>query len=789
MTKLKVTAILFTAYLLMPQITFGQLIPNYTNSWVGNTFGTPSNHIPHSIDNIYVTPSGKVATITGWEEGGHNVVLFASDGTQIGVPQQSGTGSWGRYSGTAVFADDQYIYQVIDQLGCDGNNGNLNHYPVCGTQWFCVRRYNHNGTGAPFAGGKGYDGSFLVVKLDPNDNDATPLKGIIVLNNELYVSDKLTNTIKVYNATTMDSSIVREFSIAQNGLLDYDSQGNIWCLDVTLQKVVRFTPTGTILPSQIIIPTNIKPTAFCLDKLNNRILISNNGADQNIVIYTNIFTTPTQTATFGQTGGINSGIMGEVAPLKLSEPMGVGIDNNGNIYVGNNGVWQGGGRFEKYNSSGILQWRLNGLMFTDNGTVDPTSEIDFYSKEFHLQLNLNNTTPGSEWSLKGMTINRFAFPEDERISNSGSIFWTTTYVRNLFGKRFLYTSDMFGKRLAVSKFNAPLYGETAMPSVYFAHNVGAGKEFIWTDNNNDKLHQTNEYDNNTTSNFYLFHIVPDMSGNVWKTNRENGIRYFPIQGLDTHGNPNYSFATSTMYANPVGIQDVVRLDYDTLTGDLYASGRASTSVPEQWHLAGNTLAKYSNFLNNPTALTIWSITLPYATTNPAADENVKAWCVVGDYIFCILVKYGKIIVREKSTGAIVAEIMPNTSTGTASGWADINGAIQAHKRPNGEYLIFAEENGYGKIMMYRWCPSGNCALLSSSENGTILKSNVYPNPTSGDVNINLNSEETLQLFNIFGQLIYTKQNAFGLKKVDMQNLPNGIYFLKTTQTTYKIIKN
>ena len=348
---------------------------------------------------------------------------------------------------------------------------------------------------------------------------------------------------------------------------------------------------------------------------------------------------------------------------------------------------------------------------------------------------------------------------------------------------------MYGKRLVISKFDSNLYGETAVPSVYIAQSVSAGTQYIWTDNNNDQLHQTSEYDNTNTSNFYLFHIVPDMAGNVWKTNREDGIRYFPLQGLDTHSNPKYSFATSTLFSNPVGIQDVVRVDYDVTSGDLYASGRASNSVPEIWPLAGNTLSKYSNFLNNPTALPTWSITLPYATTSPAADENVKAWCVEGDYIFCILVKYGKIIVREKATGNIVGEIIPNSSTGSASGWADINGAIQAHKRPNGEYMIFAEENGFGKIMMYRWCPSGNCVSLSMTENESTIENYVYPNPTNGDVFINLETSETLQLFNIFGQLIFTKQNAGGLEKIEMQNLPNGLYLLKTKQTTYKIIKN
>ena len=38
----------------------------------------------------------------------------------------------------------------------------------------------------------------------------------------------------------------------------------------------------------------------------------------------------------------------------------------------------------------------------------------------------------------------------------------------------------------------------------------------------------------------------------------------------------------------------------------------------------------------------------------------------------------------------------------ATGWSDIVGAIRATKRSSGEYLIFAEENSFGKINMYRW---------------------------------------------------------------------------------------
>jgi uncharacterized protein YuzE len=789
MRNLKITIFCLLAFLIEPQINCAQVLNNYTNSWIGNTFGTPASHIQHSIDNLYVTPSGKIATITSWDEGGHNVAIFDSNGVQIGVPEQSGTGSYGRFSGSAVFMDDQFVYQLMTQKGCDGNNGNLYFFPICGTQWFCVRRFLLDGSGAPFVNGKGYDGSFLIVTSDTTDFYDITLNGITIFNKELYVSDKFTNTIKVYDAETMDTAVVRTISIGYNGLLDYDSQGNVWCLDIAEQKIVCFSPAGVIQTQQIILPTNKKATAFCVDKINDRILIANNGIDQNILVYSNIFDNPIQTSTFGLTGGVNSGTMGEIAPLKFSEPKGVGIDSLGNIIVGNNGVWQGGARLEKYDNSDSMQWRLNGLIFTDNGVVDPVSESDFYTKELHIKLNLNNSIPGTEWEIKGMTINRFAFPEDDRITDSDGLFWTTTYTRNVAGKKILFISDMYGKSLLAYKFNSALYGEMAVPSVFFGNSENTDAEFIWTDNNNDKLHQLSEYDSTASLNYYSTHIVPDQEGNVWKTNRENGILYFPFQGFDENDNPKYSNATATLFANPNGIYDVKRIEYDNESDALYVTGRSNESVIDSWSFTGDVMAKYSNYLTDPSALPTWIVATPFYEEVPDADINVKAFCTAGDYIFTILLKKGKIIVREKSTGNIVGEIAPTADTDSTSGWADINGAIQAYKRANGEYLIFAEENGFGKIMMYRWCPNGNCDASVIGEINNPEKINVYPNPTNDAIFIDLKSKGKLELFNMFGQLVYSKQNAQGIEKIEMQNLSIGLYLLKTETSIHKIIKH
>ncbi len=666
----------------------------YTNSWIGNTYGTPADHIAHNIDNLYVTPSGKIATITEWDEGGHNAALYNSSGGKIGIPVQSGTGSWGRNSGMAVFVNDNYLYQSMRQNG--GYDADGVRYPVDpNTSWKAIRRYNHDGSAAPFPGGKGYDGSMLVV--NEGTSELTPT-GVLVLNNELYVSDPIVGLIKVYNASTMAQTPVRTFAIANAGLLDHDRLGFIWMLDTVQKKLIRFSTTGSIQSQSITFPSGVVPTSFCVDKTNDRILVANNGNNQNVLIYTSIFGTPAQTSTFGNTGGINSGTPGAIAPLKFSEPKGVGIDSSGNIIVGSNGVSAGGGRLEKYNSSGVLQWRLNGTIFTANGSLNPSDETEFYTHEHKFGLNLGNTTPGTEWSLVAQTVNKVKYPNDQRVPVPGgnNYFWTTTYMRHLSGKKLMYISDMYGSGLGIYRFNATTDGENAIPSGHFSS--GHTWQAIWRDSNGNGSSDSGETASQSADNSFSTHIVPDTNGGVWKANREQGIRYFPLQGFDTHGNPQSPFASSTVYTTPE-IVDVKRLEYDALNNVLYVAGRSTQAVTDHWWAAGDRLTRYNNFTG--TRSTAWSIPLPYGTN---ADLFVKAFCEEGDYLFLGAAREGRIYVHQKSDGSKVGEILPTAATGNTSGWFDFNGAVRATRRSNGEYLIFAEENGFGKIMMYRWTP-------------------------------------------------------------------------------------
>jgi len=674
----------------------------YINSWIGNDFGLPEDHIPHNFDNICVTPSGKVATIVGWEEGGHNAAFYSSSGAKIGIPVESGTGSWGRNSGSAVFVNENYLYQSMTQDGGWDANG-VSSSPDNTVKWACVRRYNHDGSDAPFTGGLGSERSYLVVNT-VSRSTGSALSGILAYNGELYVSDPDAGEIKVYNATTMSQTPVRALSIANPGSLDIDRLGFIWMLDTAQKKMVRFSTTGVVQSQSISFPAEVTPTTFCVDKVNDRILVCNNGNDQNVLIYTNIFTTPIQTATFGATGGINSGIAGVIAPLKFSEPRGVGIDSAGNIFIANNGVSQGGGRLEKYNSSGVLQWRLSGYLFTANGSLNPADETELYTPEFRIPLNLNNTVPGTEWSgsSSAMTLNKVKYPEDARIATqSPNILWTTPYVRVVSGRKLLFVQDMGGGNLQMYRFKAATDGETAIPSGHLTGND------LWRDTNGNGAKETAEKVTFPT-NYFTGGFFPDANAGIWKADTQDipgRIRRFPLQGFDVHGNPIYTIASSVTY-DQTALYQVRNLEYDAANDVLYAIGRSTSAIPDAW--VGDRMVRFNNFTNPSTRTVAWSINLPFSNNgSPATDTNIRCFSLAGDYVFIAAARNGIIHVHRKSDGVTIGDILPTVDTGNKSGWFDIWGAVQATLRPNGEYLIFAEENGFGKVMMYRWRPGGS----------------------------------------------------------------------------------
>ncbi|MCX6296242.1 MAG: ASPIC/UnbV domain-containing protein, partial [Bacteroidetes bacterium] len=84
-----------------------------------------------------------------------------------------------------------------------------------------------------------------------------------------------------------------------------------------------------------------------------------------------------------------------------------------------------------------------------------------------------------------------------------------------------------------------------------------------------------------------------------------------------------------------------------------------------------------------------------------------------------------------------------------------------------------------------------CAGISSISEPLF---NIYPNPTSGMLNIETEANEnTISLFDVLGNVIYSVKSSSLKTEIDMQNFADGIYFLKVanskTVSTMRIIRS
>jgi hypothetical protein len=100
---------------------------------------------------------------------------------------------------------------------------------------------------------------------------------------------------------------------------------------------------------------------------------------------------------------------------------------------------------------------------------------------------------------------------------------------------------------------------------------------------------------------------------------------------------------------------------------------------------------------------------PISFTSAGGNEMA---CVTaaGDYVFTAGWKErGRVFINRLADGASVGVLDPGPTLGGVekTGWIDILTGITAHKRADGQYLIFIEEDYRGKSILYRWQPNGS----------------------------------------------------------------------------------
>ena len=507
-----------------------------------------------------------------------------------------------------------------------------------------------------------------------------------------------------------DGDVVDNKDGHANSLEVTDPKGHLWKIKASWvdpkHNEYDFSPEGiTRDGTAIVFPELFQPTALAWapdDTL--AVADSGTGPRQQILFYNvQVPENPRLLRAFGDYGGIHSGIPGQVTPTKFWGIRGVGFDAQTNIYVAQSEM---GSVLRKFTPTGELVWELYDHFFVDVACADPlTDGNDIWGVQEHYQLVDEPPAGGlsvSSGKWVGYSLDRQRYPNDPRgltfVKQQGEHGVTSPQVVYLGGKRFLFTGGMFASNfINIFRFE----GEIAVPSALIMQ-WGGGLfntdlkwppfrppgTFIWRDLNGDGDYQTEEFAPNATR----VHPGPfwvDQKGNIWMA---YGFFRYDFQGLDARGNPIYQADKVTVMEPPKGVSKVARVYYDSDRDLLVVADEGE----DMRHI--RKVSVCPNYLAGNRETTAFE---------SGAGREAACLAVAGDYTFTGGWKErGRIWVNRLSDGAAVGVLEPGSTVGgvAATGWIDLLTGITAHRRKNGEYFVFVEEDYRAKVLLYRWRP-------------------------------------------------------------------------------------
>ena len=593
-----------------------------TTSWVGNTFnGSGGKWVMNYAEKMQVHPDGTLITASEWDEDGRNVGIF-KDGQPVAlIKQYNGRGGhncWGWGTATkAVAIDDNYLYVN----NCEGD----------------ILRFNRANDSYDYVD-KTHTGEAI---------------GMTYSNGSIYLVKKSGEVQK--RGVTDLGTISLSFTVAGVQDIAVDADGFIWVLTSSME-VLKYDVSGTFTGIKIDHQAEWEPAAVNYDAFNDRLMVPDNGPRRQVIIFD---TSGKQTGTFGDPGGISGENPGVVGDLRFWNISGAGTDAEGNIYVVLN---ENAVSLRKFNPEGILQWEVKGMFFIDITSIDPESNgSDIYGVNERMTFDYETR----QWSLKAITCDRIAYPDDPRNGHQGAI--TSALIRRVQGQLLQFTTGMYSGYWDIYRFD----GEIAV----FCQNFSNLGWATW----------------------------PDKDGNIWYLNNQQ-ISMIPLTGFSGDC-PQFGTPRVVEAIIPAPFTHIERIEYYVDKDVMYLAGwtNANPNINDDWGIIGSTVARYSDWSQG-------NRTPSHTAVMNTDGEGFmpKSLAVANDYLFTGCSRdRGKLHVYNSNDLSYTGFINPPDTWGT-TGWLDIPHAIQAFQRWNNEYVILVEEGARGKNLVYQWCPAGDC---------------------------------------------------------------------------------
>jgi uncharacterized protein YjdB len=647
----------------------------YSTSWLGNSFMNFNGRqvVTELINDICVSPNGVVFSAGYAESWGGGASYKASDGSFAGRYQRSETGFGDPLS--CVAATDQYVY-----FGAGPG----------------ILRAKHGGV----------DGVYTVFKAAGGE-----VSGLYIKGDKLYASSA--NNNKIYVLKLSDMSVITSWNCDRPRHLTVDKNDNVWVVihdpaspggaKVWGEKIRSFSPSGVPGPEI----TFDKPCAVAVDK-DGLLLVGGWNENSQIWKYDVSGATPTKVGTFGEDkgifGGAVSGAFTNSAKLYWIRSIQVDADNNIYTSCGYGTFW--GGSIEKWTPSGTLLWRDFAGTSLDCAGIDPYNETEVYSKYHHYSLDYSKTTPGTEWSLKGYTVNQFKYPNDIRIDHLTDVGSRSlgAGAYRIGGKLFVARSHQEGYECELFRQDFATDGEVLVPSVMMATGSDANNHFY---NSSTKTWYDRPKKEPSKYSYGSWNIA--KNGDLFTVIDGGKFVHYKFGGLDANNNPLWEDSNAETIVIPE-LSALSRIAYDSDNDVMYLAG----DFPENGTNYNSflTIKKFPNWsTGNRTSSA--TATLPYNDSQYTAETSwgggmASSIAQAGNYFF-ILYGYGHIRILKKSDLSLVGTLKQN-----CSGWPGSGGQVDSHfgltafKRLNGEYVLMFENAAWANIMIQRWCP-GDCS--------------------------------------------------------------------------------
>jgi hypothetical protein len=176
----------------------------------------------------------------------------------------------------------------------------------------------------------------------------------------------------------------------------------------------------------------------------------------------------------------------------------------------------------------------------------------------------------------------------------------------------------------------------------------------------------------------------------------------------------YDVAARRHSPMPVPLTELRRLVYDRTSDAMYLGGSTATDKAEHWKPMGPNLVRFDGWSAGPRIA--WHLVLPHETSRGGHESHEPFdFAVAGDYAFVVYagrlpsqnLPTGTVMVFDKQNRRYLGHMQPSgTRTGAVpmDALQDMVHSINAFRRADGEYLVWIEDDGYTKNVMYRWQP-------------------------------------------------------------------------------------